>query len=181
MPTLMATLGAAQPTYTPYPTQVPPTPYPTVILNVAGAPTPYPTAVVPPTAVPQPSGSMAQVLLDNGFAYYDSGGCGSTACDSYVYRSGDVLVNAVVSAKGFGLAIPMSGGYDSGGGGTIVGTVLAEAASKNVVPYDVGEWIINNMGNAQNSPTARVDGYLIQIDVTPNSSGIYFVNIIASR
>ena len=172
MPTLMPTLVVAQPTYTPYPTQVPPTAYPTAV---------PPTKVPPPTAVPQPDGNMAQVLLNNSFTYYDSGGCGDIACESYIYRNGNVSVNAVVSANGFGLSAPMGSGYDSGGEGTIIGTVLAQAVSANVIPYAVGEWIISNMANAQNSPSSQVSGYLIQIYVSPNSSGVYFMNIVLSK
>jgi hypothetical protein len=179
MPTLMATLGAAQPTYTPYPTQVPPTAYPTAVPPTAVPPTAYPTAV-PPTAVPQ-SGSMTQVLLNNGFTYYDSGGCGNIACESYTYRNGNISLNAVVSANGFGISAPMGSGYDGGGEGTVIGTVLAQAVTANAIPYAVAEWIINNMSNAQSSPTGQVSGYLIQITVEPNSSGVYFMNIIASK
>jgi hypothetical protein len=171
LPTLMPTLVPPQPTYTPYPTQIPPTPYPTAV----------PPTAIPPTSVPQYSNNMGQILLNNGFADIGAGDCGNFACEDYTYRSGDVALNGVVSANGFGLSMPLTDGYDAGGEGTIAGTVLAQAVNGNVIPRSVAEWIIGNMANAQSSPSTYIDGYSIQINMTPNNSGVYFMNIVASR
>jgi hypothetical protein len=96
--TLMPTLVVAQPTYTPYPTQVPPTAYPTA--------KPLPTQV-PPTAAPLPSSKgISSVLFSAGFVDAGAGDCGTLACEDYTYRSGTIAVNFVVSAGGFGMSAP---------------------------------------------------------------------------
>ena len=160
---------APQATYTPYPTQVPPTLIPTQ--------RPLSTQV-PPTAVPAPSSSLSQIFLDNGFVDYGAGDCGTLVCEAYVYNSGNARVNAIVSAAGFGMSAPLGSDYDSGGEGTVMGKVLAMIYQANIMPIAVGQWIVDNMANAANNPSATVQGYTITITVNQNNSGIYFVNVV---
>lgn len=174
MPTLMATLGAAQPTYTPYPTQVPPTAYPTAV-----PPTAVPPTKVPPTAVPAVSGNKTQAQLDSylvSLGFYNDGYQCSTPCHSFTYKTTNVYVSVITYAdRSFTITSSFANGYDTGTEGALTGEILLYAADSNV-----NQWAIDNMQTALSADQdGMVDGYSIRVSWYTSDSGIpYFMVIV---
>lgn len=144
--------------------------------QVVDVPTAIPPVQAPPTAVPIQHGDIVSVLKQNGFQYQGPGDCNNLACTVYKYDNDSAVVNAIVSEGGFALSAPLTGGYDAGYEGTIIGKILSDAVNAGTIPYDVGHWIVSNMQYADTTPSITIQGYSIEISMFSNSNGIYFVN-----
>jgi hypothetical protein len=159
----------AQPTYTPYPTQVPPTPYPTQVL-----PTLYPTQV--PTPVPyHPSGSSVQVVL-LGYGFQDNGG------GNYIWNApngnGMYIAFTNLSDGGFVMNIQFSG-YNTGKYNTLISEIIRDLMNGGKIPYDTANWIYANMPNAKDKPTAELNRLSLEETIALNNKGVEYIRITA--
>jgi hypothetical protein len=169
----------AQPTYTPYPTQVPPTPYPTFIpyptltlYPTQVFPTPYPTQV--PTPVPyRPSGSAANVvLLSYGFTDEGDG--------NYVWAAtSDMYIKFMIFPDGGFKMFASLTGYNTGKYTTFISEIMRDLVNGGAVPYDAGNWLLANMPNAKDKPTMELNRLTLEDKIYINDNGVDFIEMIA--
>jgi hypothetical protein len=127
MPTLMPTLMVAQPTYTPYPTQVPPTPYPTAI----------PVAPVAPTA------DISSILRNNGFSFLKNDTLNDgTSCNDYMNTEYSILA---ITCQGGIFSIGQVVADNSQGQTDMVVNIV-----RAIYGTDVANWVINHAPDAIN-------------------------------